>query len=268
MDSTARRLEPSGPDPVQESQRMALFRREEPSLDGLEPPQPGEDREIPVLGEELVLVHDPFGQISEQFRRLRNSLQALNPDGASRSVLMTSAVHGEGKTVSTLNLAIALAELPHLRILVVDADVGNPSVERYLGLPRRQGLSEVLRGRLPLELAVRQTALERFDVMGAGAPPRNPAEFLNVDRIRTVLHALKRSYDYVLIDAPPVLAMNHPSVIGSIADGILLVVRVGSTPKGLVEEAFVALENLGGNVLGTCVTDTREPDQRGVYRSR
>ena len=238
---------------------MTLF-RSKPFPGKLDPAPPDEGREIPVTREELVVIRDPYSQIAEQFRRLRNSLQALNPDGAARSILMTSSLDGEGKTVATLNLGLAIAELPQMRVLVVDADYDDPAVERYLGLPRRQGLSELLTGRLPMDQAIRRTSAERLDIVAPGERPNNPAEILNVDRIRAVLNAMKRRYDYVLIDVPPVLTMNHPSVLGSIADGVLLVVRLGKTPKPLVEEAFTMLENLGGNVLGTCVTGSSETD--------
>ncbi|MFT5289659.1 MAG: capsular exopolysaccharide synthesis family protein [Planctomycetota bacterium] len=224
------------------------------NVDELEPAPPGEGREVPIRSEELVMVQDPHSTVAEQFRRLRNSIQALNPDGAARSVLLTSAVEGEGKSVASLNLGLAMAELPHLRVLVVDGDFRNPSVERYVGLPRRLGFSDLLSGRLTMDQAIRSTSVERFDVMGAGRRPDNPAEVLNVDRVRAVLNALKRRYDFVLIDSPSVLAVNHPSVFGAIVDGIVLVLRLGKTPKQLVEEAYSMLESMGGNVLGTCVT--------------
>lgn len=237
---------------------MRLFGN--PSQPSLEPAPPGEGVDIPVRSEEIVMVRDPFSQVSEQFRRLRNSIHALNSDGASRTVMMTSSIRGEGKTVATLNLAIAMAELPQMRVLVLDADHQSPQVEGYLGLPRRQGITEVLQGRLPLDQSIRNTAIDRMDVMGAGSPPHNPADILNVDRIRSVLNALKRRYDYIFIDAPSALTMNSPSVLGSLADGIVLVVRLNSTPKALVEEAYQLLENLGGNILGTCLTAGSLPD--------
>ncbi len=234
---------------------MALFSSSTPPEE-LKPAPPGEGRDTPVRREELVVNAAPHSPFAEQFRRMRNSVQALNPDGAARTVLFTSAIDGEGKTVAALNLGLALAELPQVRVLIVDADTMNPSVESYLELPRRLGFQELLNGSLTMEEAIRQTSIERFDVMGAGGMPRDRA--LNVDRVRSVLHALKRRYDYVIVDSPAVLTTNHPSVLGSLVDGILLVVRLGTTPKELIEEAYQMLENLGGNVLGTCATGVEE----------
>jgi tyrosine-protein kinase Etk/Wzc len=224
----------------------------EPTDEKLLPPVPGEGREIPIRAEELVVIRAPHSSAAEQFRRMRNSVQALNPDGASRSILMTSAAEREGKTIATLNLALAMVELPQLRVLVVDADLSHPAVEGYLGWPRRHGINEMLSGRLSMDQAIRATSVERLDILGAGEATPNPS--IHLERLETILNALKRRYDYVLLDGPAVLRANHPGLLGSISDGILLVVRLGVTPKQQVEEAFTLLENLGGNVLGTCAT--------------
>jgi capsular exopolysaccharide synthesis family protein len=235
---------------------MALFGTTPPS-ETLVPATPGEGRGIPLEREELVVLRAPTSQAAEQFRRMRNSLLALNPDGAARSVLITSALEHEGKTVAAINLALSLAEVPNLRLCLVDGDRLKPSVEGYLGHPRRLGLTELLCGEISIDQAIRQTALERLDLVGAGASSPNPA--LDLERLQALLNALKRRYDYVIMDGPAVLSTNHPSLIGSIVDGILLVVRIGVTPKGLVEEAYQLLQGLGGNVLGTCATAVDGP---------
>jgi capsular exopolysaccharide synthesis family protein len=234
---------------------MALFQASSPP-EKLVPAPPGEGRDTPIAREELVVASAPRSALAEQFRRLRNSLHALNPEGASRTVLLTSALEGEGKSVATLNLGLALAELPQVRVLAVDANPAHPSLERYLELPRRQGLQDVLAGKLDLEAAIRPTAAERFDLLGAGSVPQGPA--LDVDRVRSLLHSLKRRYDYVLVDGPAALAQSHAGVLGSLVDGILIVVRLGRTPKEAVAGAHRMLEELGGNVLGTCATGAEE----------
>ncbi len=239
---------------------MALFRRRTAPRK-LEPAPRGEGRDVPIKREELVMAHRPAGHIAEQYRRLRNSIQALNPDGAARTVLVTSAVRGEGKSVATLNLALAMVEVPRMRVLVIDGHVRNPSLERYLGLPRRQGLTDVILGLLPLEQAIRPTSVDRLDLMGAGTLPDDPRLGLVVERAQSILHTLKRHYDYILIDMAPAMLVAEPSLMGTIADGIVLVVRLGETPKHLVEETYNMLENLGGNVLGTLVTGASETDR-------
>ncbi|MEQ1893438.1 MAG: CpsD/CapB family tyrosine-protein kinase [Planctomycetota bacterium] len=230
---------------------MALFGTNPPA-ETLEAAKPGEGRAIALTREELIVLRAPGSNVAEQFRRMRNSLQALNPDGAARSILITSAIEGEGKSVAAINLALSLVEVPNLRVCLIDGDRAKPALEQYLGHPRRLGLTELLGGQISLEQAVRQTALERLDLIGAGTASVHPV--LDLERFQALLHALKRRYDYVILDGPATLSTNHPSLIGSIVDGILLIVRIGKTPKGLVEEAYQMLEGLGGNVLGTCAT--------------
>jgi capsular exopolysaccharide synthesis family protein len=221
---------------------------------GLRPAAPGEDRRVPVTREEIAVLADPRGTVAEQFRSLRNSIIALNPEGASRSIVFTSAVRGEGKSVATLNLAAAMAELPGTQVLVVDADLHHPALEDYLGLQRRQGLADVLQGTCPLDLAVRQTSIERVAVMGAGTLPMNPSRLLGSERMKVVLNMLKQRSSYVLVDAPEALRISDASLLGAIADGIVLVVRLESTPRYFVEQTHNQLEALGGNVLGTLLT--------------
>jgi len=234
----------------------------------LQPPDLEEDRRIPVRHEELAMVMQPRSQIAEQFRGLRNSIHALNPDGASHTLVVTSALRGEGKTVACLNLAAAMAELPGNEVLVIDADLHHPAIEQYLDLQRRQGLTEVLRGSLAFDRACRQTSLHGVSIMGAGELPTNPSELLGSDRMRTVIHRLKQSYSYVLIDTPEAMTISDASLLGGMADGILLVVRLGETSRHYVEQTSNALEAMGGNVLGTCLTGASLTDTSANYSAR
>jgi succinoglycan biosynthesis transport protein ExoP len=222
--------------------------------------EPDEARKVPITREELVVVHAPRSQIAEQFRSLRNSIHALNPEGAPRTLVVTSSLRGEGKTVAAINIALALAEMPGNQVLIVDANLHAPGVEHYLSLPRRQGLSELLAGRLPLDSATRATSAQGLAVIGAGSNPRNPSELLASDRMRALLRTLKQRYSYVLVDTPEATTTSDASVLGSICDGILLVVRQGQTPKHYVEATHNQLEALGGNVLGTCLTYAHRQD--------
>src|SRR5690606_34972912 len=128
--------------------------------------------------EEIAIARDPRGPIAEQFRQLRNSIKALNPEGAPRTAVIASALRGEGKTVRTINLGLAMSELPGTRVLLVDGDLHRPGLESYLGLPRRQGLTEVIRGTCPIDRAIRATSVENVSVLGPGELPKNPSELL------------------------------------------------------------------------------------------
>jgi len=229
-----------------------------------EPPlqvaDPEEARRIPVARDEIVVVRHPESQQAEQFRTLRNSAVALNPDSAPRTLVLTSSLRGEGKSVATLNLAFALAEMPGLKVLVIDGNLRDPKLESLLGLPRRQGLCELLSGRLALDQAIRTTSILGVSVLGAGSKPRNASELIGSERMRTLLRALKMRFNYILIDTPEASTTSDASLLGAMADGILVVVKLYSTPRSYVEQTCRALESMGGNVLGTCLTGASLPD--------
>ncbi|TDJ77984.1 MAG: polysaccharide biosynthesis tyrosine autokinase [Planctomycetota bacterium] len=257
--------ETAPPEPAKEKRR---FSWRTSSHEPLIPAKAGETEAIPIRREELAAIMDPRSQIAEQFRGLRNSIHALNPDGASHTLVLTSALRGEGKTVACINLAIAMAELPGKQVLIVDADLHHPAVEEYLGVPARQGLVEVLRGKLPIDQAIRRTSVSGVSVIGAGEPPPNPSELLGSDRMRSVMNRLKQSYSYVLIDTPEAMTISDASLLGAVADGILLVVRLGETPRHYVEQTHNNLEALGGNVLGTCLTGAKIVNSSEGYARR
>jgi len=214
---------------------MSLFRSSRGSKTPLQQAEPDEARKVPFQREEIAIARDPRGPIAEQFRQ-------------------ASALRGEGKTVGTINLGLAMSELPGTRVLLVDADLHRPGLEDYLGLPRRQGLVEVIRGTCPVDRAIRATSVEGVSVLGAGQLPENPSELLGSDRVKMVLSAFKQRFKYILIDTPEAATISDASMLGALADGIVLVVRLGTTPRNVVEETYNRLEALGGNVLGTLLT--------------
>lgn len=234
----------------------------------LVPADPDEARKVPVTREEIAVAHDPRGPIAEQFRQLRSAVAALNPEGAPRSIVMASALRGEGKTVATINLALSMAEVPGTRVLVVDADLHHPSLESYLGLQRRAGLSDLLRGDCPPDRAVRATSVEGVSILGAGTLPRNPSELITSERLRTVLAGFKRQFKYILVDTPEALSISDAAQIGAIADGVILVVRLGETPRHYVEQTHNTLEALGANVIGLCLTNAQDARPERAYADR
>ncbi|MCY2961281.1 MAG: CpsD/CapB family tyrosine-protein kinase [Planctomycetota bacterium] len=233
---------------------MSIFRRSGGASAPLLQAEPDEARKARFDREEIAIARNPRGGIAEQFRQLRNSITALNPEGAPRTVVMASALRGEGKTVATINLGLAMSEVPGTRVLLVDADLHRPGLEGYLGLPRRQGLVEVIRGTCPIDRAIRATSVEGVSVLGPGELPKNPSELLGSDRVKMVLSSFKQRFKYILIDTPQAATISDASMLGALADGIVLVVKLGSTPRSLVEETYNRLESLGGNVLGTLLT--------------
>lgn len=217
----------------------------------------------------LVLFHDPTGYRAEQIRGLRNRLIAMNPDGNAKTLVVTSAISGEGKSVTALNLAMAFAERERTPVVLVEADMRFPCVERYLQLNPAPGFSDVLMGHLSLEQATRPSGVRNLDVLAAGSRIASPAELLTTHRIEEIYSRLKERYQYVVIDTPPVTPATDAGVLAPAADGTLFVVRLEHSTKSLAKDAVKNLRELGANILGVFVTEVRgaqpESDPRLRY---
>ncbi|HEX6811816.1 MAG TPA: CpsD/CapB family tyrosine-protein kinase [Planctomycetota bacterium] len=251
-----------------------MFRRKPQDQNPTDAPDP--EGEMVVIVDQsvnpyLVLFHEPAGYRAEQIRSLRNRLVAMNPDGEPKTLVVTSAVRGEGKTITALNLAMALAELERQQVLVIDADLRSTSCERYLNLNPEPGLTDVLLGRAPVDKLLRPAGYRQLMLLGAGTPVPNPAEVIGASRLEELLHRLKERFQYVVIDTSPVLPSSDTGVLAARADGTLLVVRLERSVKKQTREALRNLQDMGGNVLGCFVTDLRgqdpESDRRLAYES-
>lgn len=208
----------------------------------------------------LVLFHEPAGFRAEQVRALRNRLVALNPDGEPKTLVVTSAGRGEGKSITALNLAMALAELERQNVCIVDADLRRPAIERYLNLNPEPGLTDLLLGNAALDKALRPVGFRRLMLLGAGTRAGNPAEILGTSRLDELLARLKERFQYIVIDTPPVLPSTDAGVLAARADGTLFVLRLEHTLKGRARDAIRTLQDLGANVLGTFVSELRGLD--------
>lgn len=210
----------------------------------------------------LVLFHDPTGYRAEQIRGLRNRLIAMNPDGNAKTLVVTSAVAGEGKSVTALNLAMAFAERERTPVVLVEADMRFPCIERYLQLNSAPGFSDVLMGRVALEQTTRPSGVRNLDVLTAGGRISSPAKLLTNHRIEEIYARLKERYQYVVIDTPPVTPATDAGVLAPAADGTLFVVRLEHSTKSLAKDAVKNLRELGANMLGVFVTEVRggKPD--------
>ncbi|MCR9247119.1 MAG: CpsD/CapB family tyrosine-protein kinase [bacterium] len=251
-----------------------MFRRQKSADAGAKTPPSGDF--VVVVDEAvnsfLVMFHEPAGFRAEQVRSLRNRLVAMNPDGEPKTLVITSAVRGEGKSVSALNLAMAFSELEWQKVVVVDADLRRPSCERYLNLNPGPGFSDVLLGNATLDEALRPAGYRNLQLLGAGSTVGNPAEILGVSRIDDLFQRLKERFQYIVIDTPPVLPSTDAGVLSARADGTLMVVQLEQSLKGQTRDAVRVLSDMGGNVLGTFVNGVRgqdpDSDRRLAYEPR
>jgi Mrp family chromosome partitioning ATPase len=242
--------------------QLPMFRSRK-DKSGSEDPAPQDEMVVIVdraVNPYLVMFHDPAGYRAEQVRALRNRLVTMNTDGEPKTLVVTSAGRSEGKSVCAINLAMALSELERQEVLVVDADLRRPSIERYLNLNPGPGLADVLLGNTPLEKALRPVGHRRLMLLGAGSRVGNPAEVLSATRIDELFSRLKERFQYIVLDTPPVLPSTDAGMLAARADGTLFVLRLEHTQKGSAREALRNLQDLGANVLGTFVSEIRGRD--------
>jgi protein-tyrosine kinase len=185
---------------------------------------------------------------AEQFRTLRSRLYQLRGTQPLRNILVTSSVPGEGKTFVSSNLAQAIVRQPDRRALIIDADLRRPRLHLPFGAPLAPGLTDYLRGETD-ELGVIQNGHEsNLCFIPGGNEVTNPSELLANGRMKSLLERVTPVFDWVILDSPPCLPVADASVLGDMCDGVLLVVRSGSTPSEVAQKACQELQ--GKNIVG------------------
>ena len=202
---------------------------------------------------ELVTQSRPRSQMAESYRALRTSLLLTFVGGPPKVILITSALPEEGKTTTSVNSAIVLAQ-KGARVLLIDADLRRPSIHKTLGMGPRIGLSNVLTGNATLQQTiVPSTVLPDLFILPAGTPPPNPAELLASVKMKSVLDQLRAEYDHIVIDTPPTLSVTDAVVMSTNADAVVLVIRSGHTTKPALRRARDLLMQVNARISGVLV---------------
>ena len=215
---------------------------------------------------ELVTQVRPQSQMAESYRALRTSLLLSNL-GAPPKVIMITSAPQEGKTTTSINCAVVLAQ-KGIRVLLIDADLRRPSIHKTLGMGPRSGLSNVLTGSATLQQTItRSPVLPNLFVLPAGTPPPNPAELLASTNMRDVLEELRGQYDHIVVDTPPTLSVTDAVVLSPRADAIVLVIRSGQTTKQALRRSSDVLLQVNAKVSGVLLNavDLSSPDYYYYY---
>ncbi len=215
----------------------------------------------------VVTYFDPKALITEQYKVLRTNFLSLNKGKPPRTVVMTSALHGEGKTVTALNLAIAMSQTVNKpKILLLDADLRRGRMAKYLGVEQDIGLSDVLNGKANLSDVMFKIDLENLTFVASGTVPQNPSELLASDRMTHVLAEVRSRFDYVFIDTPPIIAVTDSGIVGAYTDGVLMVVQAGRTQRGIVNRASELLYQAHAKLIGHVLTNIEYHLPEYIYR--
>lgn len=212
----------------------------------------------------LLVLSDPHSTRAEAFRSLRTNLRFVDASNHPRSIIMTSSLAGEGKTTTTANLAITLAEAGST-VCLIEGDLRRPKLLEYLGMEGAVGLTDVLIESADLTDVLQPFGKHRLAVIGAGQLPPNPSELLGSDAMKDVLHKLEARFDYVLIDAPPLLPVTDAAVLTIIAGGAVLVVGSGLVTRDQVLTARESLKAVSGNLLGVALNRIPRSSRVGGY---
>ena len=214
------------------------------------------------LNKRRVALLQPDSNVAEQYRMLRGRIDSICEQRPLRTIAMTSANAGEGKSTSSINLAIVTAMSVGRQVLLVDCDMRRPTVSRALGLEPRVGLAEVLLDRASLDEAVVKVEGLNLDVVAVKAQPGNPSELLASAQMRNLLAEISRRYDRTILDTPATLGIPDSKTITELCDGMVMVVRADKTP---LEDVIATLDILDRSRLLGMVLNGADTDG-GRYR--
>lgn len=226
----------------------------------------------PVDSPYLITAKDPDSPTSEEYRKLKSLVVKLTKTGDFQNTLMvTSSVSREGKTITALNLAITLAQEFDHTVLLVDADLRRPAVHRYLGITPGLGLTDCLTKGVDVRDALMQTGIGKLMLLSSGTHIPNPVELTASSRMRELVKELKNRYTdrYVIFDTPPVLPFAEAHAIGSMVDGVLFVVGEGCISASGIREALGILKET--KILGVVYNNASInllDDSYNYYRAR
>lgn len=218
----------------------------------------------PLLAAPLVAFEDPKAPEAEAIKVLRTNLQFLGVDKPLRHLLITSTGPDEGKSLVLANLAVTLAQTGK-RVLIVDCDLRLPMQHKIYSMSNLQGITNVLAENVPPMDYIQETKVKGVSLLASGPIPPNPSELLGSERLGTVLAQLEEAYDYVLVDAPPVLAVTDASLLATRLDGVILVARAGVAQTNRAKEALQQLTTAKARILGAVINGIERKKGEGYY---
>jgi succinoglycan biosynthesis transport protein ExoP len=233
----------------QPKSRKALLSGESETSEELVPVNRGND------GNVILTQVEANSSIAESYRQLRTSLLLSSAGHAPRTLLITSSQPAEGKTTTSVNTAISLAQTGSA-VLIVDADLRRPRVHKIFGLKNNAGLCNYLAGDCDLASLI-QIAMPNLYVLPVGPLPPNPAELLGSTKMKQVVETLAANFDYVIIDSPPVSSFADSLILSALVEGVIIVIRSGFTPREMAQRTKAHLQSVGAKILGVVINQIK-----------
>lgn len=217
---------------------------------------------------QMITDNAPFEYV-EAYKTLRTNFNFITANRSNRKIVVTSAIRDEGKSSLAINLAISLAQADN-KVLLIDADLRNPSLHRYLQLisDNKLGLSNLLSGNVKVGECLIQTKYN-FDLIAGGPVPPNPAELIASNAMRDLLNVAAKHYDYIICDAPPIGIITDAAALSPLCDGILYIIRQNFSSKNHIYDAIMKLKTVNAKILGIVMTQYTIPkESRSKYGYR
>lgn len=211
----------------------------------------------------LVTITDPRSPASEAYRTLRTNLSFYNLDAPLRTLVVTSPTSGTGKSETVANLAVTMAQSGR-RTILVDCDLRRPNLHELFGLPSEPGLTNMVLENIA-DPPLQKTSVDNLWLLSCGAKPPNPADLLGASRMDQIIAQLAGQADFVLFDAPPVLAASDAAILGVKVDGLLLVIQAGKTRRDHSERARELLEKASVRIVGATLTNAPKDSTINEY---
>ncbi|MFH1458937.1 MAG: CpsD/CapB family tyrosine-protein kinase [Candidatus Omnitrophota bacterium] len=203
----------------------------------------------------VVSYYSPGSVLAEQYRNIRTYISSLNGGILCRSLCISSANSGEGKSITCVNLAVAMAEDKEKKIVIVNSDFRFGSLESLLNIKAEKGLSDYLNNQAALNEVLVPTEIENLKILPAGNIPENPAEIFASQKLKELVVDLEKNYNYIIFDTPAIIPFAEGKILGPCVDGVLLVVQAGKTRREVVWRIEEELKSVRAKILGVVLTN-------------
>lgn len=217
-----------------------------------------------MIKPELITINESDSIASEAYRALRTSIQFASIDRDIKTLVVTSTNPSEGKSSLVINLGVVIAQTGK-RVLLIDADMRNPSLYRNLEIDNKEGLSTMFLKNDDMEKYIKQYSVNNLFILPSGPPPPNPSEIIASERMKQFIAQAKEKFDFLIFDSPPLLPVTDAAILSKVCDGTVLVIRSGKTIIEAAHRVKTILDNLKVNILGVVITDVDQRREHYYY---